>query len=659
MPAPKRSPWDVELSAEKREAFAQWLCREIENAKAARSVPLPEVEYWWTLYEQGRTRAGQSMPWQDAADLTSPLGTEKVDALRARIMKTVFVDPVWTVEGWGDSAKKAPFVEDFHQWQVEAEGLQPFLSRTFQASLIETRGVLEVYEDTTYRTVRKTIRAQVQLTPDGQPVLDAQFQPVLMKDESDNFIEVTDPNVASAEVVVDIPERVRKGPGYRVLPYKNFLVLPSHAKEKADIWGYAKYFTKRWDLLQADARRGIFDAEAVQRIHDNPDVSAERTLSGNPEPVAAQEGATAEKELWEIQLLHDLDGKGLRWYVATVHLPTQTLLRLVHEDHATHRFIVFVPFPRSDKSHEGYSFIGNKLITIIEEHTAWRNMLADRASLEIAAPIKRQQGALWDPDIQPFGPKAVIDVRDMKEIEAMQLPAQMQGAITREQEIVSAGERVAGINDVALGQSPQGQQTLGEVNIVTEQSFVRMDEVIKNLQEPLEDLWQVRQAIWINCLKEKDAGGDGMYAPASLIAGLEDRGGDVSGMVTADMLEGKFRGKPRGSTENADITRQRTDYVQFMQSLGLMFKTWPALQQVIGMNPEAAKSAVEQALRLFRIPDKQAWLGQPQQPQAPGMPPVDRWSVIAQPPAPPGLPPGMMPPGAAPQGMPPQAPQGT
>jgi hypothetical protein len=579
------------------------------------------------------------------------------------------VDPIWTVEGWGESAKKAPFVEDFHQWQAESEGLQAYLARVIHAALVETRGVLEVYEDTTTRTVRKEIKALLAPSASGAPYqLDADMQPVLAKDQNGEIIEASEADgmAPTAETVVDVEERVRKGPGYRVLTYRDFLVLPGHAKEKADIWGYAKRFTKRWDLLSEAAEKGVYDKTAIERITDSNEVTSSLTLSGAPEPVADQRGDVAEKELWEVQLLKDF-GEGLRWYVATVHVPSLTLLRLVHDDQSVHRFINLVPFPRPDRNHEGYSFLGQKLITTIEEHTAWRNMLADRASMEISAPVKRLVGALWDPDLQPFGPKAVIDVRDMKEVEPMQLPPAMQGAITREQEIVQASERVAGINDVALGQAPDHQQTLGEVNLVAEQSFVRMDEVIKNLQEGLEELGQVRHAIWLNCIKEY--GEAGMPMPAALqdqdVPGLDQRGGQVNtATLTPDLLEGTFRFKPRGSTENADLTKQRADQIQFLQALGVAFKTWPALAMVVGQNIPAAKSMIEQMLRVFRMPDKQAWIGSPSwqqlgqldpmtgqpmgMPMMPGMPGMPGMPPMG---GPPGAPP-MMPPGGPP--MPPQ-----
>jgi hypothetical protein len=662
----KSKAFDVTLSKEKREEFTHWLCRQIQEAETARPVTQGETEYWWTIYEQGRTRSNSAMPWQDAADLTSYLGTTNVDALRARMVRTVFVEPVYTVEGWGESAKKAPFVEDIHQWWLESEGLQAFLARVFLASLIETRAVLEVYEDTTERRVRKDIRAKIAMTPDGRHMLDEEFQPVLERDLDGNFVEVVDDMggmIGTAETTIDTVERVRKGPGYRILDYNNFLVLPGHAKEKADIWGYAKKFTRRWDLLQEDAKRGMYDKAALDSLHDSNEVTSAQSLSGNPEPVAAQDGSTAEKELREVQLLYNLDGKGLRWYVATIHLPTFTLLRLKHEDQAVHRYILFVPFPRSDRSHEGYSFVGHKLITVIEEHTAWRNMLADRAAMELSAPIKRLAGALWDPDLQPFGPKAVIDVRDMKELEAMQLPPAMQGAISREQEIIQASERIAGMNDVVVtGSNSTGDATLGEFEQRQEAVVIRIDEVIKNVQESLEDLGQVRHAIYKNCVRQY--GEKGMPMPMGLqqqpapqqgVPGLDQRGGMIDTQtITLDMLEGTFRFKPRGSTETADVTRQRGDYIQWLQALPMLIQTWPAMAMQISGNIEAAKSALENGLRLFRQPDKQAWL-------TPPPPPIDPLTGLPMPPQMPGMGmnvPGMGGPPGAPPGAPPQPPQG-
>jgi hypothetical protein len=246
---------------------------------------------------------------------------------------------------------------------------------------------------------------------------------------------------------------------------------------------------------------------------------------------------------------------------------------------------------------------------------------------------------------------------------------------------MALSERIIGINDVALGQSAQNNQTLGELEIRTEQSFVRMDEVIKNLQEPLEELGQIRNAIWERTLAECEKyETDGYAAPASLfqrlpkthaipqgqLEGLDERGGDPTKDtsdpvgVKSEMLKGTFRFKPRGSTETADKGKQRGDYIQFLQGLGILFQTWPVLGQTIGNNPQAASSAIEQMLRLFNIPDKQAWLGPIQQMMqlqaqvtAQGVPPQIAQMLATGPGAPQdpmgGPPPGQAPPQGAPQ----------
>src|SRR5690606_2793098 len=109
------------------------------DARSAIIMPDGLIDYWHALYEQ-RRRVGLG-PWPGAADLASYIVTEKVDALRARLMKTIFVEPVWVVEGWGEAAKRAPIVEEFHQWKVEEERLQSKLGRVLHLALIEGTGI--------------------------------------------------------------------------------------------------------------------------------------------------------------------------------------------------------------------------------------------------------------------------------------------------------------------------------------------------------------------------------------------------------------------------------------------------------------------------------------------------------------------------------------
>jgi hypothetical protein len=590
--------------------LALWLSRELDTGLETRGDVTSDIRYGWTLYEQGRTRLGTNAPWPDAADLTSPYASEYVDALHARVMQTVFTEPVFTVEGWGDSSARAPFVEEFHQRAQEDERLQGYLDEVLLRSWIEPAGILEVSESFELRRERQRKRVKIQTDEfTGGPVMGEDNQPVLQTNpETDEYLESEDPNEPSADVDVDVWEPVRMGPAYDVVPYLDFLTLPAHARNNTQIWGYAKRFWRRVPELKARVQLGVYDKHAVEEIGEE---NERQTLSDEaPETrtVPSQLGPLAQKELWEIQFLADLDGQGERWWRATVHKDKRQLLRLKYDDRTT-RYLRFVPFPKPG-SVDGYSLVTHKLITIIEQDTAVRNMWADRAALAAAVPLKRQTGALWDPYEQPFGPRAVIDVRDMNEIQPMEMPDVPNSITQWKQDIRADADRLIGQNDTSLGTQTEEHRTLGEVQLRAGYAEVRTDLIVKRFKEPLEELGQARHNIY----KRQLAGrAQGLPMPQSMVFGLEARGIDVQslstdGRITADMLEGQFWFKPRGSVESADRNRQKSDFNQLMQALPGLMQANTMIAAIFQSQP-AAKSIVEQMLRVYNWPDKQAFLG--------------------------------------------------
>lgn len=672
-----REPFELKIPPEVREKLALWLSNEIDHGQNAKASADNEVDYWHMLYEQARTRSTKNLPWPDAADLTSYLATVFVDSILARMMRTVWTEPVCTVAGYGPSASNADFVEEFHQWKAEEERLQTVLYKIAQVGLIEPRGLLEVYEGSEYRTTRKRVMAQIQTDElTGGMVVNEEGEPVPVRDAEGLIKEQTDPMSAAAEVLVDSTENQRVGPQYRIIPYKDSVILPGHAREKDEIWAYGKRLWKRHTDLVALSQgpRAIYDKDAVDSLTQTGDRETDASLERSNMTVAPQDETTAEKELWEVLLLLDLKmfcetwslktpkgtGSGARWYLITIAKASSkpVILRIQHDDLERSRFVNFILHPRSERATEGYSFVGHKLITTVEEHTAYRNMAADRSSMANSAPVMRQQGALWDPIEQPWGPKAVIDVRDPRELTQVQVQDVPASIFTHIQMQETIAERLSGVNDVASGASGgTGDSTLGELQMRTEQSFVRMDLIIRCFQEGIEDLYQIRHAIWKRVLAEKK---DGVDAPKSLMVGLEGRGVPIDQFmpdqkVTAALLDGAFRFKPHGSVETADLGKQRSDYVQSMQFFPQLLQTAQMMASMFG--PQAAKAVLRQWVKLFRIPNPQAFLGSPaadvmqQQGMAPGAPPG------APPPA--GVPPPMGPPAPmGPLGAPPAPPLG-
>jgi hypothetical protein len=245
--------------------LAIWLAQELDLAQSGRSGVADEVKYAWRYYEQQRMRAGNE-PWPDAADLPSPYAPEYTDALQARLMQTIFVDPVWTVEGWGQSAKKAPFVEEFLQRAQEDARLQAYADEWVLRGLVEGVGTMEVSEAFEVRRERVTKRVALQLGPDGKPMHGENGPMLAYGEDGESFVETDDPNVPSAEAEMDEVQPVRLGPEFDVIPYLDFWTLPHHARHRKQVWGYVKRFWRRYVELQAAAKQGIYDKKAVEDI---------------------------------------------------------------------------------------------------------------------------------------------------------------------------------------------------------------------------------------------------------------------------------------------------------------------------------------------------------------------------------------------------------
>jgi hypothetical protein len=612
-----RTPFDIKLSADKKNDLAQWLSEQLDNALNVRTTEDHDIAYNHTIYEQGRTRGAGNSPWPEAADLTSSIGTEKTDALKARIVRTIFSEDVYTVEGWGEAASKAPFVEEFHNWQIECIGFQSIFSDAVQLSLVEKRGVIEVYEDAMRRPIRKQARIGLQLGPDGAPLVDADMQPVLATDPmTGKYAEVpeVDPMsgmpIPSADVIIDDYEMVCNGPRARVIPHRDFLILPINATEKSQVWAYAKRIWRSVDDLNERVKAGQYDAAAVKELGDDDERASDTSLADEPIPVATKEHGQSEKELWEVTFLQELDKTGRRWFVTTIHRDKKQILRLNFDEIGRPRYFSLIPF-RKPNSLTGYSFIGNKLITVIEENTAWRNMLADRGSMEVQGGWKKQAGALWDPDEQPMGPRAVITVRSMDEIQPIEIPQMTTPARERIIDTERQAEKLAGMSDIASGSQPNEDRTLGETQLIAVNSEVRIDEVVRNIQEPLEEIGQVLHIMWKRAIAEMP---EGMELPSSVLSGLENRGADVTNQLpdkrlTVQMMEGAFKFKPKGSVESADKPRQQQNFERALQALtGLM-----GINPMIGLicqQPAFAKAVMERWVYLYGGGmDKAAFLG--------------------------------------------------
>ncbi len=590
-----------------RAELGAWIKRELDDALGMRGNVAQDIAYFWAYYEQGRTR--ERMPWPDAADLTSPYATEFVDAIMGRVMDSIMVDPLWIVEGYGASAQRAPIVEEFHQRAQEQERLQGYLRQVLLRSMIEPTGVLDVMEGVDEQVIRKTVKAALELNESGAPIIGEDGLPLLQKGPDGAYIEADSDDVPHAVVDVDAVEPVRVGPVYDVVPYLDFVRFPIHARAKSEIWGYGKRFWRRKPELMARASKGIYDRQAVEDMGEQDErLNYQEGTEPPPRNIVAQSGPTAQKELWELAIKADLDGNGARWWLLTLAYQTGTLLR-IQPDARESRFLEFTPFPKPG-SLDGYSLV-EKMITLLEEDTAVRNMRADRAALAVSAPILKMQGSEWDPYDQPLSPGAVVTVRGQGELTPMLIPDVPQSINIWKNDVRADLERQIGLNDVSVGTQTSERRTLGEVRLAAGYSEVRVKAIITAIQETLEELGQVRHAIWIRTLEGMPKG---LPAPSSLLSVLDSRGVQAEELlgadphITADLLRGPFWFKPRGSVETANLEAQAANFLGMLKTLPAIMQLSPSLKAIFS-TPQAGKALMEQLLRVTRWPDKQAFLG--------------------------------------------------
>jgi hypothetical protein len=269
----KPKPFDITFTGDERTQLATEICTDIQNAFDARQSVIGDgglIDLADFFYEQGRSDP-KDRPFAGAADLTSYFIFEKVSALRARLMKAIFgVRPFCFVEGWGEDAKKAPYVEEFHDWQVRKGDLPLELYKTIHGALLEDGYILEVSERIETRRTVEELDVAVEVHPEGGAILE-NGQPKLKTDPQTGDFVPAQEGQASAKIKRDYTKTKRLGPQYDAISMKDFVFLPGHAKNQKQVYGYAYRTFARLPELTEKAADGIYDAAAVEAIGDARD----------------------------------------------------------------------------------------------------------------------------------------------------------------------------------------------------------------------------------------------------------------------------------------------------------------------------------------------------------------------------------------------------
>jgi hypothetical protein len=642
----KKNPYAVKLNAEQRDEMTRRLVEEIRAGIRARSAYIEDaglIDFAYAIYEQ---QALKPISRSDAnrygePDLTSPIGTENVDALSARAVQTIFrQEPVFMVDGDQASASKAPTAEVFMQTRIEQMRFQKVAKRGITAALVETGAVLEVCEDAEPVRRHQVIDAKILRAEDGSTILDGETgQPIPEADENGVPIAA---DITAGEGFVKTEhtwtEYQRSGAYVRVRSTKDFLFLPVHATDEREVFGHAVRFyarrdevKRRYDRDEWGPQSGGVAWEDVEGIDQEREQRYEQERRGITVERATVDDS-GELELWRVQAWLEVPGQDELCLVqAIVSEKHDKILSLVYDWIGAFRTVYLNPYP-CPYSVWGYSQILTKLLTTIEEHTAWRNMNAKRGTLKSNMPIKRRAGSRWNPDLQPFAPDAVIDVDNADDVTVFEFEDVTAQAMSKEQQSVVDAQRIIGMNDIAIGQVSEKSRTLGENKMATTQSFVRTDDPISNIQEALEEVGWLIHRVEVESLKQS---GRTVPAPARVADQLAESVEGFDGGFTWQMVDGNFTFKPRGSSDQADPNMRFRRLDTRMSVMERAAKYNPDIQRRLA-SPEFAASLMSDLVSETKPRDPSAFLK----------------------PLPPLLPPGMGPGGPMPGGPPMAGPPG-
>lgn len=610
------SPWDIRLSDDKLHTLTEFLCDELTEGLTARSALIDDyglIDLWHAQYGQApRNRKG---PWPGAADLGSYIPTEKVDATRAKMVKVIAkAEPLCIVEGRGATAKNAPVVEEFHEWhqQREEKLFVPLVKWTHQG-LVERVGVLETYECIEHEVTVQDRTVLVDVDPTN---LDAQGRPaVILNPETKQPVPIRHPETKeyieaqaqepSATIRIRSKRFVHRGPRHRIVSGKDFCWLPGHARDEKDVWAWCKRFYRTGAQLEQAVKEGRYDADVVKALGTVSD--REQTATEDRQSVTVQTTAhaeTSEHELFELQVYYDLEDCGPQWWIITLALKDRKILRIKYDTIGMRRYTLGVFFV-NPYAVDGYSLVGDKLYTLTEEHAAQRNMRADRTALANNAPILKVVGTNWAPQRQPWAPRAVISVNSPNDITQAKVQDVPESVVVGERMTLQAAERVSGAADlVSSGVQTQGDTTATEVAAQATYSGTRLEEQVGLGQEAIEHLYELRHRILVRMVEFNG----GVEVDEDVVRKLQMQGVELpEGKITADLLRGPWRFKPRGSMESADPNLLQRRFTQRYADLFTLMKAFPLLQQWAMSSPKLAEAALQDYADVHKPRNREAF----------------------------------------------------
>jgi hypothetical protein len=463
----------IKFKDDERLNFGHELLERVNSARTGMSELLKRLEKWMSYYESDLPE--KDFPWEGCSNINIPLIQSHVDTWHASVNDIMLTPRPWMTVN-PPANVNVPNIKDgalavqdaLYQVQDELMGLRAVVDKWNLNSLMQQAGIVKLRWVEEFRTVK---RVGPVMDATGVPAADEMGQPI-----------------TKAQTV---QEPKFKGPRPEIVDLHNFVIYPLTADSIEDAQIVGDRFRMSETAIRRKIKDGAWDKQQAEACIAR--MGTESSYNDPAAPSDAQDDREGVERLsdaemlwfWELIAPYDADGDGLKEdCVFTIEADSGIIVRATTYPywHGRRYYIAQKPFPRPRQR-----FFGRSLPQMLEhmqrEINAVHNQRADATTISISPPFLRLRSSDIDADTVQFYPGAEIPVDGMDEIQQLQVSPLIPG-IEIEQQAKDWSERASPINDLAMGRQTEGnKKTLGEVQIVTQKSGLRVADVVARLQE--------------------------------------------------------------------------------------------------------------------------------------------------------------------------------
>lgn len=597
----KEADKEISIGARAFKELAADIKKKIDADINAREGAIEKMVRWYKRRYQNANK-NPIYPWPGSSDFNPPLIDSEINKRKSAYMDLFNADPIVTFIPQNPRSKeKAISAQHLMQWLLTTRmrDFKDNMEIGIDHMLMYGQCVFKITYEWESKVVTETYKKQ-DMDPDilnglVQAFTIANQNPELQEQFDENFdksfllnqfgIDIEDPvdKVAAKkiekwllgedeEVTIKRNKVCRDAP--YVYPVDPAFFVPENGAcdiQEAERVTEIKFLSENDIMIRA--KSGYFDEKAAKRVLKQlgkkditgRQVSSARSQSLNLETEKAiREGIKAPNieqpkdiiEIWEVYMLFDIDGDGVKEKVQVIYQPhTQEMLKFIEFPYANDKWpYVVIPYEKTDTRFDSPRGVPEILDQIDLEITFNHRAKANRMTIANAPTFTVRRTANINPNNIQWVPGQLIPVREHTDFQPVVMPNLDASSDNEELILRSWAENLLGSTDFALTrpQSLSEPRTRAEIEAILSIGSQVMANNLRRFQRKMKEVYDMNWDLWMQY------GPDEVSIPMS---------GGMVRKITRHQIMGDFDIVPMGTTGNIPSSQQAQQALSNLQML--------------------------------------------------------------------------------------------